>query len=152
MGLEPTPASVSLCLASVAQASGGGWAWSFRMAIDGTTAFGKPSRAGGIARRRQGSHGHVYDADICPSNSLSSRSSGGISMGGDPMPLTLRLGTPDDADRCGTICYEAFRIIAEHHQFPADFPSPAVADANFARWLSHPGYAVIVAEQDGRLV
>ena len=68
------------------------------------------------------------------------------------MPLTLRLGTPDDADRCGTICYEAFTAIAEHHQFPADFPSPAVAAANFARWLSHPGYYVVVAEQDGRLV
>jgi hypothetical protein len=24
------------------------------------------------------------------------------------MPLTLRLGTPDDADRCGTISYDAF--------------------------------------------
>lgn len=68
------------------------------------------------------------------------------------MPLTLRPGTPGDADRCGTICYEAFKTIAEHHQFPADFPSPAVAAANFARWLSHPGYHVVVAEQDGRLV
>ena len=68
------------------------------------------------------------------------------------MPLTLRLGTPDDADRCGTICYEAFKTIAEHHQFPADFPSSAVAAANFATWLSHPGYAVVVAEQDGRIV
>jgi predicted N-acetyltransferase YhbS len=73
-------------------------------------------------------------------------------IGGHPMPLTLRLGTPGDADRCGTICYEAFKTIAEHHQFPADFPSPEVAAANFARWLSHPGYHVVVAEQDGRLV
>jgi GNAT superfamily N-acetyltransferase len=68
------------------------------------------------------------------------------------MPLTLRPGTPDDADRCGMICYEAFKSIAEHHQFPADFPSPAVAAANFTRWLAHPGYYVVVAEQDGRLV
>jgi GNAT superfamily N-acetyltransferase len=68
------------------------------------------------------------------------------------MPLTLRLGIPDDADRCGTICYEAFRTIAEHHQFPADFPSPEIAAANFARWLAHPGYAVVVAEEDSRLV
>jgi GNAT superfamily N-acetyltransferase len=68
------------------------------------------------------------------------------------MRLTLRLGTPDDADRCGTICYEAFKTIAEHHQFPADFPSPAVAAANFTRWLSHPEYYVVVAEQDGRLL
>ena len=68
------------------------------------------------------------------------------------MPLTLRLGTPDDADRCGTICYEAFKTIAEHHHFPGDFPSPEAAAANFARWLSHPGYCVIVAELDGRIV
>jgi predicted N-acetyltransferase YhbS len=68
------------------------------------------------------------------------------------MPLTLRLGTPDDADRCGTICYEAFKTIAEHHQFPADFPSPELAAASFAKWLSHPGYFIVVAEQDGRIV
>jgi hypothetical protein len=68
------------------------------------------------------------------------------------MPLTLHLGTPDDADRCGTICYEAFTAIAEYHQFSSDFPSPQVAIANFARRLSHPGYAVVVAELDGRIV
>jgi GNAT superfamily N-acetyltransferase len=68
------------------------------------------------------------------------------------MPLTLRLGTPGDADRCGTICYEAFTAIAAYHHFPGDFPSPEVAAANLARWLSHPGYYVVVAEQDGHLV
>jgi predicted N-acetyltransferase YhbS len=68
------------------------------------------------------------------------------------MPLTLRLGTPDDAYRCGTICYEAFTAIAAYHQFPSDFPSPQVAIANFARRLSHPGYYVVVAELDGRIV
>jgi predicted N-acetyltransferase YhbS len=73
-------------------------------------------------------------------------------MGGNTMHLTLRLGTPGDADRCGTICYEAFTAIAAHHRFPTDFPSPAVAIANFATWLSHPGYYVVVAELDGRLV
>jgi hypothetical protein len=49
-------------------------------------------------------------------------------MGGNTIPLTFRLGTPDDANRCGTICYEAFKTIAEQHHFPSDFPSP--------RWLS----------------
>jgi predicted N-acetyltransferase YhbS len=73
-------------------------------------------------------------------------------MEGNPMNFTLRLGTPNDADRCGTICYEAFTAIAEHHQFPSDFPSPQVAIANFTRRLSHPGSYVIVAELDGRIV
>jgi predicted N-acetyltransferase YhbS len=68
------------------------------------------------------------------------------------MNLTLRLGIPDDANRCGTICYEAFTAIAEHHHFPSDFPSPQVATAIFASRLSHPGYHVVVAELDGHIV
>jgi hypothetical protein len=48
------------------------------------------------------------------------------------MPLTFRLGTPGDADRCGTICYEAFTAIAAYHHFPGDFPSPEVAAASFS--------------------
>src|SRR5262245_5673762 len=73
-------------------------------------------------------------------------------MGEHTMPLTLRLGKLDDADRCGTISYEAFKTIAEHHRFPPDSSAPERAVANFARRLSHPGYHVIVAELDGRIV
>jgi predicted N-acetyltransferase YhbS len=68
------------------------------------------------------------------------------------MPLTLRLGRPDDADRCGTISYEAFKAIAEHHRFPPASSAPEMTVANFARRLSHPGYYVIVAELDGHIV
>jgi predicted N-acetyltransferase YhbS len=68
------------------------------------------------------------------------------------MPLTLRLGRPDDADRCGTISYEAFKAIAEYHRFPPDSAAPERTVANFARRLSHPGYHVIVAELDGHIV
>jgi hypothetical protein len=56
------------------------------------------------------------------------------------MNLTLRLGTPDDANRCRAISYKAFKAIAEHHRFPPDLPSPQVAVANFARRHAHPGY------------
>ena len=56
------------------------------------------------------------------------------------MPLTLRLGRPDDADRCGMISYEAFQTIAEHHRFPPDSAAPERTVANFARRLSTPGY------------
>jgi len=62
------------------------------------------------------------------------------------------LGTPDDADRCGSISYEAFKAIAEHHRFAPASPSPEVTVANFARRLAHPGYYVVVAELDGRIV
>jgi len=68
------------------------------------------------------------------------------------MNLTLRLGRPDDANRCGTIFYEAFKAIAENHRFPRDSSGPESGVANFARWLSHPGYHVIVAELDGHIV
>jgi len=68
------------------------------------------------------------------------------------MQLTLRSGTPNDAEQCGTICYEAFKTIAEQHGFPTDFPTPDVAVTTFARRLSHPGYHVIVAEVGGRVV
>jgi predicted N-acetyltransferase YhbS len=68
------------------------------------------------------------------------------------MNLKLRIGTPDDAARCGAICYEAFRVIAENHHFPPDIPSPDVAVAGFTTKLSHPGYHVIVAEIGGRVV
>ena len=68
------------------------------------------------------------------------------------MGLTLRSGAPDDAKQCGTICYEAFKTIADEHRFPPDFPSPDVAVAGFANRLSHPGYHVIVAELGDRVV
>ena len=42
------------------------------------------------------------------------------------MNVTLRPARLEDANLCGTICYEAFKAIAEQHNFPADFPSPDV--------------------------
>ena len=66
--------------------------------------------------------------------------------------LTLRQGTPADAEPCGRICYEAFRAIAERHGFPPDFPSPAFAAAILGQLLAHPGVHSIVAEREGRIV
>src|SRR5205823_12803619 len=66
--------------------------------------------------------------------------------------LALRFVTPEDADRCGPICYEAFPALAEHHHFPPPFPSPRVSVANLASRFSHPGYYVVVAELEGRVV
>ena len=37
--------------------------------------------------------------------------------------LTLRAGRPEDAEDCGSICYGAFKTIADQHNFPPDFPS-----------------------------
>ena len=43
------------------------------------------------------------------------------------MSVTRRPGHPDDAARCDGICFEAFKAIAEPHDFPPEFPSRDVA-------------------------
>ena len=68
------------------------------------------------------------------------------------MNLRLRPGTVEDAKTCGTICYNAFKTIAEAHSFPPDFPSPDVAIGVLTWMLSHPGFYSVVAELDGRIV
>ena len=68
------------------------------------------------------------------------------------MNLQLRPGTAGDANACGTICYQAFKTIAESHNFPPDFPSPEVAIGVLGWMLSHPGFYSVVAELDGRVV
>ncbi len=54
------------------------------------------------------------------------------------MSLTLRPSKPEDAAMCGVICYEAFKTIAEQHNFPSNYPSPEVAVARMEERLSHP--------------
>ena len=68
------------------------------------------------------------------------------------MTVTLRPGTVDDAQRCGAICHDAFKAIAEQHNFPPDFPSPAAATETLTMLLAHPGFHAVVAESDGRVV
>src|SRR5262245_32517149 len=68
------------------------------------------------------------------------------------MDATLRLGRPEDANTCGAICYEAFKAIASHHNFPTDFPSREVAVELLSMLLSHPGFYAVVAEVEGRIV
>ena len=68
------------------------------------------------------------------------------------MTLTLRPGTPADIERCGTICYDAYKTVSDRHHFPPDFPSPQAAVASTQRRLSHPAYYGVIAELDGRIV
>jgi predicted N-acetyltransferase YhbS len=68
------------------------------------------------------------------------------------MSITLRRGTPEDAKKCGTICYSAFKAIAEQHNFPPDFPSPAIATTLLSDFLAHPKIYGVVAELDGQVV
>jgi GNAT superfamily N-acetyltransferase len=68
------------------------------------------------------------------------------------MNLTTRRGTADDAQACGTITYEAFKSIAEAHNFPPDFPTPDAAIRVVGWLLGHPGFYSVIAELDGRIV
>ncbi len=68
------------------------------------------------------------------------------------MKVTLRPGTIEDAKECGRIDYEAFKSIAEQHNFPPDFPSVEVATEVVTMLLSHPGFYAVVAELDGKIV
>jgi GNAT superfamily N-acetyltransferase len=66
--------------------------------------------------------------------------------------IKLRPPTADDAEELGRICFEAFRAIAERHNFPPDFPSPEIAATVLSSLISHPDIYGIVAEKEGKLL
>jgi GNAT superfamily N-acetyltransferase len=68
------------------------------------------------------------------------------------MDATFRPGTVEDAKACGAICYEAFKAIAEQHNFPPDLPSLDVAEALVAMVLSRKDIYSVVAELDRRVI
>jgi predicted N-acetyltransferase YhbS len=68
------------------------------------------------------------------------------------MRITLREGKQTDAEVCGEICYEAFATINREHNFPPDFPSPAVAKELMAMLLQRPDVFSVIAESDGKVV
>jgi predicted N-acetyltransferase YhbS len=68
------------------------------------------------------------------------------------MNINLRAGKPEDAEACGSICYEAFKSIADHHRFPPDFPDRETAVGLLSQLLSRDDIYSVVAERDGRIV
>ena len=67
------------------------------------------------------------------------------------MEIKIRKATADDAETCGTICYEAFKAIANQHNFPPDLPSAEIAIGLISKLLAHPGFYGAVAEIDGQI-
>ncbi|MBV8550322.1 MAG: GNAT family N-acetyltransferase [Acidobacteriaceae bacterium] len=65
--------------------------------------------------------------------------------------VTIRRATPEDADTCGRICYEAFADINRRHSFPPDLPSAEVGVGLLRVLFSHPGFYCVVAESKGRI-
>ncbi len=68
------------------------------------------------------------------------------------MTFKLRSGTPDDAQICSEICYQAFKTISEHHNFPPDLPSVEATQGFMSVIFSRPDVYSVVAEVDGQIV
>jgi GNAT superfamily N-acetyltransferase len=68
------------------------------------------------------------------------------------MNLQLRPGKPEDAARCGDICFSAFAAIAGAHAFPPDFPSPDVAVGLMSHLFSREDIFSVIAELDGDVI
>jgi GNAT superfamily N-acetyltransferase len=68
------------------------------------------------------------------------------------MEVKIREAAEDDASACGRICYEAFRAIAEEHNFPPDFPDPETAVTVLTMVLRDGGFYAVAAEMEGRIV
>lgn len=62
--------------------------------------------------------------------------------------VNLRPARIEDADKLGTIAYEAFKNIAEAHNFPPDFPSAEVGIGLAGMLLARPDIYGVTAEID----
>ena len=68
------------------------------------------------------------------------------------MAVQLRPMEAADVERCGRICYEAFKNFAESHSFPPDFPTPESALQLSQALFARPDVFKVVAELDGRII
>jgi predicted N-acetyltransferase YhbS len=66
--------------------------------------------------------------------------------------LRIRPATPDDAETCSRIFYDAFESIATRHSFPIEPGSREGADLQMNFILATDGVVGLVAESDGRVV
>jgi predicted N-acetyltransferase YhbS len=73
-------------------------------------------------------------------------------VGEGGMGLTIRRARPEDATACGPICYQAFKEIAEAHNFTPDIPSQEVATHVISTLIANNSFYGVVAELDGRIV
>lgn len=70
----------------------------------------------------------------------------------DKTVVRIRAMRQEDVETGGRICYEAFKGVADQHNFPPDFPSAEVAAGLLSQLLSRDDIYSVVAEVDGRVV
>ena len=68
------------------------------------------------------------------------------------MKVSLRTPTEADAAVLGEICYRAFKVIAEAHNYPPDMPSAEVTAGFIDALTANPGIFGVAVEAEGRLV
>jgi GNAT superfamily N-acetyltransferase len=68
------------------------------------------------------------------------------------MEIRFRAGNPDDAEISGSICYGAFKAIADQHNFPPDFSDRETAVGLLSELLARKDIYSIVAESGGRII
>jgi GNAT superfamily N-acetyltransferase len=68
------------------------------------------------------------------------------------MNVIFRGGNMADANLCGAICYNAFKAIADQHNFPADFPNAETAVGLMKFIFSDSTVYSVVAESEGQIV
>lgn len=68
------------------------------------------------------------------------------------MLATFRPGIYEDAQACGAVFYDAFKRIAEQHNFPVDFPQPETAVSLLMTLLSREDVYSVVAEMERGIV
>jgi predicted N-acetyltransferase YhbS len=68
------------------------------------------------------------------------------------MDITIRLATAADAEACGHVAYEGFRVVNERHGFPTNYPSVEAATRRVRALIDHPRVYGVVAEADGTTV
>lgn len=68
------------------------------------------------------------------------------------MPVTLRPVTEADVPVAGQICYQAFKAIADEHNYVPDFPSADVAAGLLTQLIGNPGFYGVAAELNGEVV
>ena len=66
--------------------------------------------------------------------------------------MNIRDASKADAQMCGRVLYDAFKNLAEQHNFPPDFPSAEVAAGLASMLIGAPGFYGVVAEEAGKIV
>ena len=66
--------------------------------------------------------------------------------------MNIRDASEADSQMCGRVMYDAFRDLAQRHNFPPDFPSAEAATDIVSMLIGAPGFYGVVAEEAGKVV